>query len=71
MEIFEYDDVIHHIVRELRMLRKGCYRISIVLQKYPDTCTRPQTGILNSLTQRKNNTTGWQCSVAFIAMLFE
>ena len=31
MEIFEYDDVIHHIVRELRMLRKGCYRISIVL----------------------------------------
>ena len=99
MEIFEYDDVIHHIVRELRMLRKGCYRISIVLafsrfetiriryvrariffedgeknrrlQKYPDTCTRPQTGILNSLTQLKNNTTGWQCSVAFMAMLFE
>ena len=31
MEIFEYDDVIRHIVRELRMLRKGCYRISIVL----------------------------------------
>ena len=31
MEIFEYDDVIHHIVRELRMLRKGCYHISIVL----------------------------------------
>ena len=30
-EIFEYDDVIHHIVRELRMLRKECYRISIVL----------------------------------------
>ena len=31
MEIFEYDDVIHHTVRELRMLRKGSYRISIVL----------------------------------------
>ena len=31
MEIFEYDDVIYHIVRELRMLRKACYRISIVL----------------------------------------
>ena len=30
-EIFEYDDVIHHIVRELRMLRRVCYRISIVL----------------------------------------
>ena len=31
MEIFKYDDVIHHIVRELRLPHKGCYRISIVL----------------------------------------
>ena len=31
-EIFEYGEVIHHReLRELRMLRKGCYRISIVL----------------------------------------
>ena len=30
-DIYEYDDVIHHIVRELRMLRKECYHISIVL----------------------------------------
>lgn len=28
-EIFACDDVPHHIVRELRMLRKGYYRISL------------------------------------------
>ena len=30
-EVFEYDDVIYHILLALRMLRKGCYRISIVV----------------------------------------
>ena len=28
-EVFEYNEVIHHIPRELCMLRKGCIRISI------------------------------------------
>ena len=30
-EVFEYDDVIHHILLAWRMYRKWCYRISIVL----------------------------------------
>ena len=30
-EVFEYDDVVYHILLPLRMLRKGCYRISIVV----------------------------------------
>ena len=30
-EIFENDDAIHHLLLVLRMLCKGCYRISIVL----------------------------------------
>ena len=30
-EVFEFDDVIHHILLALRILCKGCYRNSIVL----------------------------------------
>ena len=30
-EDFEYDDVVHHMLLTWRMLRKGCYRIYIVL----------------------------------------
>ena len=30
-EVFEYDDVTHHILLAWPMLRKGCYRIYIVL----------------------------------------
>ena len=30
-EVFEFDNVIHHILLALRFLRKGCYRNSIVL----------------------------------------
>ena len=30
-EVFQYDDVIHHVLLAWRMLRKGCYRFSFVL----------------------------------------
>ena len=30
-EVFQYDDVIHHILLAWRMLRKGCYRLSFLL----------------------------------------
>ena len=30
-EVFEFDDIIHHILLALRILCRGCYRISIVL----------------------------------------
>ena len=30
-EVFQCDDVIHHIPLASRMLRKGCYRLSFVL----------------------------------------
>ena len=30
-EVFEFDDVIHHILLALSILCKGCYRTSIVL----------------------------------------
>ena len=28
-EVFEYDDVVHHILPALRILCEGCYRVSI------------------------------------------
>ena len=30
-EVFQYDDVLHHVPLAWRMLRKGCYRLSFVL----------------------------------------
>ena len=50
-EVFEYDDVICNILLPLRMLRKGCYRISIVVSLDVDrlkilayaTCGRRKT----------------------------
>ena len=30
-EVFQYDDVIHHVLLAWRMLRKGCFRLSFVL----------------------------------------
>ena len=39
-EVFEYDDVIHHILLAWRMYRKWCYRISIVLAF---SCERTKT----------------------------
>ena len=38
--VFEYDDVIHHILLAWRMYRKWCYRISIVLAF---SCERTKT----------------------------
>ena len=28
-EVFEYDDVVHHILPALRILCEGCYRVSV------------------------------------------
>ena len=40
MEVFEYNDVLRHILQALSMLCEGCYRISIVLATFSCMCGR-------------------------------
>ena len=37
-EVFEFDDIIHHILLALRILCRGCYRIAIVLAFWSPFC---------------------------------
>ena len=58
-EVFEYDDVINHMLLALRMLCEGCCRISIVLASSYERAKAIRIRYTWTRSQKCSGTCGW------------